>query len=474
MARRRRIHPVAVLVVVAAVPALVLGAAWWLADARAEEGEVAEAPATSTPDVSEPAAPLLSVRRAPTTLAVDTALGPFAFQLEPLADDVDDTSCLVVTVDQREALADGATTAVIPASNLKLVTGAVALEELGPDHRFTTTLQGTVVDGAVQGDLYFVGGGDPLLAVPAYPATQQYPPEPRTPIESLVEQLVAAGVTRVDGAVLGDDSRYDAVRDIPSWGDGIRGTEAGPLGALMVNDASLSSTPIKPADPAVGAATELTALLEAVGITVAGEPGRGVPPAGLDVLATVQSAPVSEVVAEMFTTSDDNTAELLVKELGVVAGTGGSTDAGLQVERDALSAWGVPLEGVSLVDGSGLSRENRLTCAALATVLARHVHDDVFGSGLALAGQTGTMEPYFQGTPLDGALRAKTGTLNGVKSFSGYLGVDGGASDIRFALVVNGTGANTRGVEIFDALGRAFVAYPTAPGSAELAPGAAP
>jgi D-alanyl-D-alanine carboxypeptidase/D-alanyl-D-alanine-endopeptidase (penicillin-binding protein 4) len=472
MAARRRLHPVAVLVVVAAIPALLLGAAWWLADARADEGEVAEASATTTPAVAEPAAPLLSVRRAPATLAVDTALGPFTFQLEPLADRVDDSSCLVVTVDGREALADGATTAVIPASNLKLVTGAVALDQLGVDHRFTTTLQGTVAGGAVQGDLYFVGGGDPLLAVPAYPATQQYPPEPRTPLESLVEQLVAAGVTRVEGAVIGDDSRYDAVRDIPSWGDGIRGTEAGPLGALMVNDASLSSTPIKPADPAAGAAAELTALLEAVGITVAGEPGHGVAPAGLDVLASVQSAPMSEVVAEMLTTSDDNTAELLVKELGVVAGTGGSTDAGLQVERDVLAGWGVPLDGVALVDGSGLSRENRLTCAALAAVLARHVHDDVFGTGLALAGQTGTMQQYFRGTPLDGTLRAKTGTLNGVKAFSGYLGVDAGVSDIRFALVMNGSSANTQGVEIFDALGRAFVAYPAAPGSAELAPGA--
>lgn len=472
MATRRRLHPLVVLGVVAAVPALVLGGAWWLADTRADQGAVAEAPTTGAPAMTMPAAPVLSVRRAPRTLAVDTALGPFTFQLEPLADQVDDASCLVVTVDGRRALADGAATSVIPASNLKLVTGAVALERLGVDHRFTTTLQGTVVDGAVQGDLFFVGGGDPLVAVPAYPATQQYPPEPRTPIESLVEQLVAAGVTRIDGAVLGDDSRYDAVRDIPSWGDGIRGTEAGPLGALMVNDAGLSASPIKPADPAVGAAAELTALLRAVGITVVGEPGRGVAPAGLTTLASVSSAPLSEVVAEMLTTSDDNTAELLVKELGVTAGVGGSTDAGLQVERETLASWGVPLEGVTLVDGSGLSRENRLTCAALAAVLARHVHDDVFGQALALAGQTGTMQQYFQGTPLDGALRAKTGTLNGVKSFSGYLGVDGGASDVRFALVVNGSGANTRGVEIFDALGRAFVTYPTAPSSAELAPAA--
>ncbi|HRE03505.1 MAG TPA: D-alanyl-D-alanine carboxypeptidase, partial [Ilumatobacteraceae bacterium] len=124
-----------------------------------------------------------------------------------------------------------------PASTMKLIVGAVALEVLGDDYAFVTRLYGSVADGVVQGDLVMVGGGDPVLSTADYPETQPIPPTVTTSLEALVANLAAAGVTRINGGIVVDESRYDTERYAPGWGADIRDVEAGPLSALMVNDA---------------------------------------------------------------------------------------------------------------------------------------------------------------------------------------------------------------------------------------------
>ena len=213
---------------------------------------------------------------------------------------------------------------LIPASNQKLLVGAVALDVLGADHAFTTEVRAAApAGGVVSGDLFLVGGGDPLLTSSTYPT--QNDPNPvtaPTSLDALADQIVAAGIQRIDGAVVGDASRYDDEYFAPSWVNDVRGIEAGPYDALMVNDARVTGDPLRAAEPAVAAARELTQLLVDRGVTVAGRRASAGSRRTVTV-ASVESAPMSVIVGEMLATSDNNTAELLVKELGVASGRAG-------------------------------------------------------------------------------------------------------------------------------------------------------
>ena len=144
-----------------------------------------------------------------------------------------------------------------------------------------------------------------------------------TSLDALADAIVAAGVHPIDGAVVGDGTRYDDEFFAPSWVNDVRGIEAGPYDALLVNDARVTGDPLRAADPAEAAARELTQLLAARGRhrrRRRRRPARRRPTSPS--LASVQSAPLAAVVGEMLATSDNNTAELLVKELGVAARSG--------------------------------------------------------------------------------------------------------------------------------------------------------
>ena len=133
------------------------------------------------------------------------------------------------------------------------------------------------------GDLYLVGGGDPLLTSSTYPtANDPNPVQSPTSLDALADSIVASGVQRIDGAVVGDASRYDDEYFAPSWDNDVRGIEAGPYDALLVNDARVTGDPLRASEPAAAAARELTQLLAARGVTVAGAPSAGTAPAGHD------------------------------------------------------------------------------------------------------------------------------------------------------------------------------------------------
>lgn len=465
--RRRRRHPVAVLVAVVTIPALFVAGVWVMAERRAEQGEPQMAVTSTDAGVTATAAtPVLSLRRAPTAVAVSSALGAFRFQLGAMSSQLNASSCLIVRAHDREVMAIAGEQPLIPASNMKLLIGAVALEVIGPDTTFVTELRGDVVGGAASGPLHLVGGGDPLLAVQSYPASQRYAPEPRTPVEDLIDRAVSAGVATVSAGLVVHEDRYDDERFVPSWGDGIRGTEAGPVGALLINDGFVSGNPVKPSNPAVAAGLEVANLLRAAGVEVTGPvlaaaevTGSALPD---DVLASVTSAPLSEVVAEMLVTSDNTTAEMLVKEIAVASGRPGTRVDGLIVVQETLDHWGLPLEGMTLVDGSGLDRGNRLTCGLVSGLLGRAGQASALIGSMAVAGETGTMARLLTDTPLAGRLVAKTGTLRGVKAFSGYL-PDAGGVDLSFSMIINGDETTSCGVAScpqLEALARALATYP--------------
>jgi D-alanyl-D-alanine carboxypeptidase/D-alanyl-D-alanine-endopeptidase (penicillin-binding protein 4) len=192
---------------------------------------------------------------------------------------------------------------------------------------------------------------------------------------------------------------------------------------------------------------------------------------GEPVLASVQSAPLSEIVEELLTTSDNVTAELLLKEIGLAATGVGSTAAGVSVIADRLASWGVSTEGLALYDGSGLSSDNRISCSTLVGVLAHLGGTGPVFDGLPVAGETGTLADYFEGTPVEGELRAKTGSLAEARALSGYFPAADG-SMLEFSFLVNGEGAKGRSERLWDELAAALDSYPQGPSAEALAPAA--
>ncbi len=184
-------------------------------------------------------------------------------------------------------------------------------------------------------------------------------------------------------------------------------------------------------------------MLVARGITITGSPANESRPvdAGFTTLALIESRPLTDVLVEMLHTSDNNTAEMLLKEIGYVAVGQGTRPAGLDAIRATLAGWGVPLDGVELHDGSGLSRDNRITCAALTAIMATTPVSDELRDLLPVAGRDGTLARQLIGTEAEGRLQAKTGTLTDVRALTGSQ-PSSSRVQVDFSLVLNGEGVN--------------------------------
>ena len=475
-AGRRRL--VALIVVAAVVPSALLV---WVATSSASTADRGEPPPVSVVPAPQPvhvATPLLSSRRLPGLVTGQLSTKDLVAALTSFAGTLPAPSCVTAAVDSAVVFDSNGAEPVMPASNMKLVVAAVALEKLGPDYRYTTT----VTRGA-DGTLYLVGGGDPVLSTQAYldaaKAAAQHngpgqleeaPSDVRTPFESLADAVVAAGITQVP-AVVGDDSRYDQERFVPSWpASYASGLEAGPLGALMVDDAFATFTPkfTLAGDPAQDAAADLAAQLRARGVQV-GTARAGAAAADATAVSSVSSPPLTDILTEMLETSDNNTAELLVKELGKVGAGQGTRQAGLQVVASTLAAWGVPADGLTLVDGSGLDRNDRLTCHARLAVMDHAGTTGPVAAALPVANQSGTLQPYFAGNAVAGKLRGKTGTLTGAKALTGFLPADDGHT-VTFAFVYNGPNSRESAASLFDRLGTALASYPYHPDLGPFSP----
>ncbi len=488
-AARRGARPWIVLALTAVIPALLFGGVYVWADEVVPRGDDDAASASTSPVEAEAPADalatgVLAFRRLPEVISRELNVEALGVELAPTLELLNDRSCISVSLDGEPVVALNPELAVIPASNQKLPVAATALEQLGADFRYTTRVVAAAepVDGVIDGDLVLVGGGDPLLSSDWYPSSnlERNPVTSPTSLDALADRVVDAGVVAVTGAVIGDGSRYDDEFFAPGWGPGVAGIESGPYDALMANDARVLGDDLRAADPNEGAAREFTMLLQARGVDVASPAGVGVAPVDAVELASIESAPLSDVIAEMLGASDNNTAELLVKELGVTAGAPGTRLAGLDVVREQLVDWEVDVAPIVLDDGSGLSLANRLTCDGLLTVLQQSGFTSAVGQGLPVAGQTGTLSDIFDDHPVAGRLRGKTGTLNNppfnvdppaVKALAGYLPVEGG-SELAYALVLNGPTIADQSEyrPIWYSLADAFETYPSASPPETLGP----
>ncbi len=426
-------------------------------------------PLTASPSTADLQVSLLSARRTPSNLSDVTRIGRFERALKEFSSQIPENSCAQVDWLGNSHLRVNTDTQVIPASALKIFTAAAALETLTPSYTFKTIVKSntTPMNGVVE-NLYFIGGGDPLLSRQEYVATEKYKTLNPTSLETLADRIVAAGIRTVTGSIIVDDSRYDAVRFVSVWPTSFHYTESGPLGALMTNDGVVLGQPVKPDDPAIAAAVELRSLLAARGVTVGLDPRRDVVAATSVDVATIESVPLSQIIQEMLVNSDNNTAELLIKEIGYVASKQGTTDAGLVKTLESLVKNGVS-GSIIMKDGSGLSNLNRVSCTDFNKVLAKYSKD--LPALLAVAGETGTIRDLFDNSPMKGRLLGKTGTLNGVKALVGYVPIES-SDPVIFSLILNSTAIDNQSAyrPVWNALGTALNKAQSEPRLEQLAP----
>jgi serine-type D-Ala-D-Ala carboxypeptidase/endopeptidase (penicillin-binding protein 4) len=313
--------------------------------------------------------------------------------------------------------------ALAPASNEKLPLTFALLTTLGPTYRIETDVLGEgEQDGTTfNGTLVLRGGGDPTLSTGG--------------LRSLAAQVRAFGIRRVTDGVVADESYFDARRTVSGWKASFYIDESPPLSALVVNRARVGRYVTR--TPALAAATAFRDALRAAGIVVGGavKPGRvddySIP------IAQIESPTLAAIIRFMDRESDNFTAELLLKQLGAVVFDRGTSAAGANAVTQALADAGVPLTGVRVVDGSGLSQLDRLTPNAVAAILKAAWNDPAvrpsFVASLPVAGINGTLQDRLRKPTTRGRVLAKTGTTSEASALSGYV-----TSRYIFAVLQNG------------------------------------
>lgn len=381
--------------------------------------------------------------------------------------------------------------ALNPASNMKLVTAATALKELGPDFTFKTEFYS---EGPVDGqgrlkNLWIKGKGDPLFV------TEE--------LDAIAEYFRGMGLQKIEGSIFVDDTYFDPYNTMTYLSDNndkVYNIVTSPL-SFNFNTISIKARPSarlgdQPSialdspvqyltlsnnaktvargsrthldiaqqddgqiavigsiprtrryynfrkgvlDPANYTGIAIIEALQKKGIEVErGIKKEPVPPRA-SLLLIHNSPPLGEVLKGLGKHSNNFMAEQLLKTLGAVRyGAPGSMDKGIKTLHDYMASLGIPEEEYTIANGSGLSRLSRLSSRHLVKVLLDMYHsprrDDLISS-LSIAGIDGTIKSKMRRSPLAGKVFAKTGTLNGVKSLSGYL-MDG-EQKIAFSFLFN-------------------------------------
>ncbi len=395
------------------------------------------------------------------------------------------------------------------ASAAKLVTAAVALQTLGPGFRWRTRLlaEEPPREGAIPGDLWIVGGGDPGIGPEA--------------LAAWAGRLRRAGVRRIAGDLVGDGRALEGPMwgrgwmwedVVGGWGVGVSGLQMGParVRARLVpapdlgepaalefpdglpplpllhdvrtgtpgSEARLRWMPdpdegtprlegwippgapvpllLAPADPTAHLLERFLLVLADSGVAVEGAPRRPTPaerpPESPGWSAEVPSDSLGALLPRMLKPSDNEIAETLLRTLGREAGEAATDEAGLAVVEATVARWGIPPGALSLADGSGLSRYSEASPAALARILRRVRQlpfGELFAASLPVGGVDGTLAARFLGTAGEANVRAKTGSLSGVRALAGYVH-DARGEPLVFALLLNGydaPGAVARALE---------------------------
>lgn len=400
-------------------------------------------------------------------------------------------------------------TSLIPASNTKIFTAAAALDKLGPNFTYRTSVHVTgklSPDGVLNGSIVLKGGGDPVLGV--------------DDLDALAVKIRHLGVRKVTGSIIADDTLFDSVRLGEGWAwDYLAdyyaaeisalnvhrnvvdvyvrpGTKAGAPGVVTlfphtqhialantvrtvqaggdhavtitrdpggniikvsgkvpadrVSETPESALTVK--DPHIYAGNVLKQRLSARGVQVAGKVVGGKLPQDAKLVAERVSPPLSTILGQFMKPSDNLIGEVLLKTLGSAIFKLGSASAGLEVEREFLRSAGLNPGSVSLVDGSGLSRLNQATPRSILNLLIymrSHKHANIFLESMPIGGVDGTLKRRMKSTPAESNVRAKTGTLRHVSCLSGYM-TGAGGEPLVFSIMMNGHSDNEAARKIQD------------------------
>jgi len=392
---------------------------------RLERPEVAAAPASVLPELPAPARAV-----DPDAVAARLAALP--------ADGVGDIVALVVEPEGAEVYRAGSGVRT-PASSLKVLTALVALDVLGPDRRFATT-----VVRASDGGVVLRGGGDPLLAsarASGYPDVAS--------LEDLAAgtaaALTAAGVREV--ALGYDATLFGGPAWNPEWPQTFA-TSVAPVSALTADHARPDPTRFaRHPDPARFAAERFAGYLAAAGVAVTAT-GPAATPAGATELARVESPPVATLVEQLLLESDNDAAETLARHVALAGGgTADPAGAASALER-GLRARGLWTDGMVVRDASGIAATNQVSAEALTGAVRAALAEPRLrpvATGLPVAAVTGTLDDRFDQPDADagrGVVRAKTGTIRGVNTLTGYL-ITRDGQPLVFAFLVSGGAGQT-------------------------------
>jgi len=417
---------------------LVPGVLTWAPPAPSPEPFPSATDASPAEAPVDPAA-LLASHAAPPASAIQALVDAL------LADPRVGTSPGISVVD----LATGATLASasadvprIPASNVKLLTAAAALQALGPDRRLKTSV---VWDGA--GGVTIVAGGDMMLAE-GYGHYGERPwANGWAGVAELADQVATAlkakAVTSVSLAY--DDSAFGAPRVNPNWpANPVKRGYAAPITGLAVDVGWTGNDDYKKYDdPSLRTAQLLGDALVARGIAVTAV-ASGRAPGGAVEVGAVEGAPMFDVVSYMLTYSENTIAEDLARVVALDAGKPGTTAEATRAVLAADAAFGLDTSGIVMADGSGLDRASRISAKTLTDLLVLLAADPKAGDilrDLPVANLSGTLASRFAGTEGAGTVRAKTGTLNGASALSGTVVTDDG-SWLGFSVILNGIPIN--------------------------------
>lgn len=344
-------------------------------------------------------------------------------------------SFAVVALDGETIFDERADRAVAPASVQKLIVAAGALDALGSAYRYHTLFaaqEGIGDDGTLAGDLWLIGSGDPSLQ--------------SSDLRNGVGVLARSGLRRIEGGVIVDATALKGPELNPHWAPDDNGQDyAAPTSAISVDGDTIEQhqviggveqavwTPMQGVPRYVAAS--VSGMLSARGIAPAQPPAVGAAPLDSVVLWDHRSLPLQALETHMLYVSDNHYAEQLLRTLGEETNGTPNDAGGIAAERDFLERHGVPVPGLHLYDGSGLSPQNRVAAITFARLLAGS--EPSLYRLLPLGGREGTLENYDFTTAL-GRVRAKSGHLADVASLSGYV-TSTHHGRVAFAFLIDGS-----------------------------------
>lgn len=312
-----------------------------------------------------------------------------------------------------------------PASLTKLFTTAVALNIMGEEHQLSTKLftdDINLSDKVVNGNLYIKGYGNPTFS--------------DFDLQGMINELISKGIEKITGNIIGDDTYLDNIYTREDWIEGEGSNIKLPPISALVLDRNKTVTRKKmrkrfryvtemAKDPAIFAANRLFTKLKENNIEVGGNSQKGKTP-DKSILISQKSIFLNELIALINKHSDNFLAECLFKTLGAEAtGEQGNSFYSQQAIQKFVKDNNIYFYGTEIVDGSGISRSDKVTPLSINGVLEKMYFDlnhfDAFYNSLSIAGVDGTLRGRMSGTFAENNFRGKTGTLNGVSGLAGYF-----------------------------------------------------